>query len=119
MQKIIKLLAVLLSVTGCASLYGQAKHTSVPIGDALSIALEKSSLTGEGAQPFHIHISISEPQNPQSPYQGTIEEWWVSPNQWRREVTDTSGLRQTIVVMDGKKTEHDEGDYFPLWLRNL
>lgn len=23
----------------------------------------------------------------QSPYEGTIEEWWTSPDQWRREVT--------------------------------
>jgi hypothetical protein len=28
-------------------------------------------------------------------------------------------MRQTIVVADGKKTERDEGDYFPLRLRGF
>ncbi len=76
-------------------------------------------VTGEGAKPFHIRITISEPENPQSPYQGTIEEWWVSPDKWRREVSAKDGMRQTIVTLDGKKTEKDEGDYFPLWLRDF
>jgi hypothetical protein len=48
-----------------------------------------------------------------------IEEWWTSPEQWRREVTSKNGLQQTIVMTSGKKTEQDEGDYFPLWLRNF
>ena len=38
-------------------------------------------------------------------------------HQWRREVTDKSGMRQRIVVVGGRKTELDEGAYFPLWLR--
>lgn len=95
----------------------QIKRTSVPLGDFLTKALSKAALTGPGARPFHIRIEVSEPENPQSPYQGTIEEWWVSPEQWRREVTDKDGLKQTIIVSSGKKTEQDEGDYFPLWLR--
>jgi hypothetical protein len=62
---------------------------------------------------------VAEPAEQQSPYQGTLEEWWVSPDQWRREVTAKSGMRQTIVVVGGTKTELDEGDYFPLWLRTF
>ena len=98
---------------------GQIKRTSVPLGDVMDKALAKGSLLGDGARPFHIYVSVSEPENPASPYQGTIEEWWASPSQWRREVTVKDGVRQTIVVTDGKKTERDEGDYFPLWLRNF
>lgn len=101
----------------CASTYGQIKQTSIPIGNAVNKALKKVSLTGEDARPFHIRVNISEPENPQSPYQGSIEEWWVSQNQWRREVTAKGGMKQTVVVVDGKKTERDEGDYYPLWLR--
>jgi hypothetical protein len=97
----------------------QIKRTTIPMKDALSKALDKTLLTAQGSQPFHIKITISEPENLQSPYQGTIEEWWASPEQWRREVTSKDGLRQTIVVANGKKTEQDEGDYFPLWLRNF
>jgi hypothetical protein len=43
----------------------------------------------------------------------------VSPDQWRREVSDKEGLKQTVVVSNGKQPEHDEGDYFPLWLRDF
>ncbi len=87
--------------------------------DVLTKALQKSSLTEPGSQPFHIRISVSEPENPQSPYQGAIEEWWVSPQQWRREVTSKDGSHQTIVVAAGKKTEEDQGDYLPLWLNSF
>lgn len=106
----------LASATG---LYGQFTRTSVPLGQALDKALEKSSLTNEGARPFHIRVVVSEPANPQSPYQGTIEEWWVSANRWRREVTSKEGMHQTIVVTDGQTTERDDGDYYPLWLREF
>ncbi len=98
---------------------GQIKRTVVPMKDVLSKALGQMLLTNPGAHPFHLKIVVSEPENPQSPYQGTIEEWWVSPDQWRREVTATDGLHQTIVFVDGKKTEQDEGAYFPLWLRRF
>lgn len=112
-------IASVLLATAIASANAQIKRTSVPIGDTLSKALDKTMLIGPGARPFHIRITVSEPENPQSPYQGTLEEWWVSPEQWRREVTDKDGLKQTIVISNGKKTEQDEGDYFPLWLRKF
>lgn len=113
---------MLFSVWLCISaitLWSQIQRTSVPIGDAAAKALDVGSLTGRGAKPFHVHIVVSEPENPQSPYKGTIEEWWASPGQWRRVVTSKDGLRQTIVVAQGKRTERDEGDYFPLWLRSF
>jgi hypothetical protein len=60
---------------------------------------------------------VSEPENRESPYQGTIEEWWASPDEWRFEATAKGGMRQTVVVAGGRRTEKDEGSYFPLWLR--
>ena len=72
---------------------GQIKRTTVPLGDAIRVALTNCTLTSDGAQPFHLRVSISEPENPQSPYQGTIEEWWVSADQWRREVTEKDGKK--------------------------
>jgi hypothetical protein len=110
--------AALLLAT-CTFTCAQITRTSVPLGDAVGKALAQSSLTGDTARPFHIRVAISEPENPQSPYQGTIEEWWVSATQWRREVTAKDGLHQTIVVANGVKTEQDQGDYFPLWLRSF
>jgi len=103
----------------CLPSVGQFKRTAVPLGDALETALSKNSLTYGEARPFHIRVSINEPENPQSPYQGAVEVWWISATQWRREVTDKDGLHQTIVMVGGSKTEKDEGDYFPLWLRNF
>lgn len=99
--------------------FGQIQRSSVPIGDAVGKALKKSLLTGENARPFHVRVVVSEPENPQSPYQGTIEEWWQSADQWRLEVTAKGGVKQTIVIAGGKNTERDEGDYFPLWLRSF
>ncbi|GGA69909.1 hypothetical protein GCM10011507_21830 [Edaphobacter acidisoli] len=112
-------LAGILLLIASPSAYTQIKRTSIPMGDEVTKALNKTLLTGSDARPFHMRIVVSEPDNPQSPYQGTIEEWWMSPDQWRREVTDKEGLKQTIVVAEGKKTEKDEGDYFPLWLREF
>lgn len=103
----------------CLASDGQIKRTAVPLGDAIEKALSEGSLTYGDARPFHIRVSITEPENPQSPYQGAVEVWWISATQWRREVTDKDGLHQTIVMVGGSKTEKDEGDYFPLWLRNF
>jgi hypothetical protein len=111
--------AILLLIGACANAHGQIKQTSVPIRNAVDQALKKSLLPGEDARPFHIKIVVSEPENRDSPYQGTIEEWWKSADLWRREVTAKGGMRQTIVFVDGKKTEKDEGDYSPLWLRSF
>jgi hypothetical protein len=103
----------------CATANSQIKRVTVPLGDKVARALAKTQLTGPNAQPFHIKVIVSEPENTQSPYQGSIEEWWQSDDQWRREVVAKDGLRQTIVVAAGKRTERDEGDYFPLWLRSF
>ena len=108
-----------LLASSLAGANAQMKRTVTPLGDTLTKAMNKASLTAPGSQPFHLRIVVSEPENPQSPYQGTIEEWWASPEQWRRETTDKDGLHQTIVVTNGETTEKDEGDYFPLWLRSF
>lgn len=118
MQKL-RYIAVILTLGLSTSAHSQIRQTSAPLGDAVSKALAKVSLTGEGARPFYIRVIVSEPENPQSPYQGAIEEWWSSSTEWRREVSVKNGMRQTIVVADGKKSEQDEGDYFPLWLRGF
>jgi hypothetical protein len=112
-------LAGILSLGLCTCALGQIKPTRVALKDALSKALAIDSLTGAGSRPFHIRVIVSEAENLQSPYQGSIEEWWSSPTKWRREVTAKGGIRQTIVVADGRKSEQDEGDYFPLWLRSF
>jgi hypothetical protein len=111
------LLFVTLAVSFAAQ--GQIKRTSVPLHDIATKAVAISDLTGKDARPFHLRIQVSEPENPNSPYQGAIEEWWLSNYVWRREVTSKDGLHQTIVVANGARTEKDEGDYFPHWLQEF
>jgi hypothetical protein len=110
---------VVLLLGACAAVPGQVKRTTVPLGDAVDAALSRGALTYGDTRPFHIRVSITEPENPKSPYQGMIEEWWESADQWRRDVTNKDGLHQIIVVSGGHKTEKDDGDYFPLWLRDF
>ena len=73
------------------------RETSVPLGNALTHALEQSALTGPNAAPFHLKVHVFESTNPPSDYRAEIEEYWVSPQQWRRTV-ESPGLRQTLIV---------------------
>jgi len=116
---LVPVLAFVFCFTVSAPVSAQIKRTETPLGEILAKALTWSSLIGEGAQPFHLRVIVSEPENPQSPYQGTIEEWWLSPTKWRREITSKDGMHQTIVDSNGTETERDEGEYFPLLLRSF
>ncbi len=91
---------------------------SIPLGDALSRALAKSSLTTADDKPFHIRIHLAESTNPPSDYRAEIEEYWVSPQEWRRSI-DSPSFKQVVVVDGTKVSEKDTGDYFPLWLQNF
>lgn len=103
----------------CVNAYAQSPSTKAGLKDAIGKAIAANSLTQAGSHPFHIRVVVAEAENPLSPYQGTIEEWWSSPTKWRREVAAKGGIRQTIVALGGSKSEQDEGDYFPLWLSNF
>jgi hypothetical protein len=81
-------------------------------------ALELSSLTGANAVPFHLKLHVFESTNPPSDYRGEIEEYWVSPQQWRRSI-DSPGFKQTLIVNGDQVSEQDTGDYYPLWLRRF
>jgi protein TonB len=94
------------------------KETSVPLGNALTHALEKSSLTGINAVPFHLKVHLFESTNPPSPYQAEIEEYWVSPQKWRRSI-DSPDFKQTQIVNGDQVSEQDTGDYYPLWLEGF
>jgi TonB family protein len=91
---------------------------SVPLGPGLERALEKSSLTGTGAQPFHLKASVEDSMNPSSDYRAEIDEDWAGPKQWRRTI-DSKGFQQTIIVNGNQVSEKNNGDYYPLWLQNF
>jgi TonB family protein len=107
---------LLLTVRVC---FGQrVTETSVPLGKALDHALEQSALTGANAKPFHLKVHLFESTNPPSPYRAEIEEYWVSPRQWRRSI-DTPEFKQTLIVSGDQLTEQNTGDYYPLWLKSF
>lgn len=94
------------------------KSTSAPLGNTLTHALEQSTLTGANAVPFHLKVHVFESTNPPSPYHAEIEEYWVSPQQWRRSI-DSPDFKQTLIVNGGHVSELDTGEYYPLWLKNF
>jgi len=96
----------------------RVKETSVPLGNALDHALRQSSLTGTNAKPFHLKVHLLESTNPPSPYQAEIEEYWVSPQQWRRTL-DTPDFKQSLIVNGDQTSEQNTGDYYPLWLKSF
>ena len=56
--------------------------------DQIRSALEKSTLDQPSTPPFHLRAELS-PYRPgiEPAYlTGTIEIWWVSPTQWKREI---------------------------------
>lgn len=89
--------------------------------DWLSIAvreIQHSQLTLPGSTPFHLKAAIVETTNPRSEYRAQIEEYWVSPEKWRRTIESPS-FSQTIVASGDKVLEKDTGDYFPWWLNDF
>jgi hypothetical protein len=108
----------LILLLGLLSHAQKIKETSIPLGDALSTALAKSSLTGPNAVPFHVKVRLSESTNPQSDYHADIEEFWVSAKQYRRSI-DSPGFKQLLIVSGEEVSEQDTGDYYPLWLKSF
>lgn len=89
-----------------------------PLADVAERAVQQSKLTLPGSKPFHLKAEIVETTNPSSEYQAKVEQYWVSPTQWRRTI-ETPGFSQTLVVNGDQVSEKDAGDYLPWWLRDL
>jgi hypothetical protein len=88
--------------------------------DQIRSAVEKSTLNQAGTPPFHLRAELS-PYRPgiePASVTGTIEIWWVSPTQWKREIQSPQ-FHQLAIMKDGKEWQHNDGDYFPEWLREI
>src|SRR5579883_2793537 len=81
-------------------------------------AARQSRLVGSEAKPFYLKASFFEITDPDSDFKGEIEEYWISPQKWRRTVT-TPKFSQTTIMNGDRISESDSGDYFPFWLREL
>ena len=90
----------------------------VSVGEAADHAVQQSKLTLAGGTPFHLkaHIASSGPPKPE--YAADVEEYWVSPEKWRRTV-EAAGFSQILIANGGQVSETIKGDYYPFWLRNM
>jgi hypothetical protein len=90
----------------------------VSLAEVARHAVEQSKITSPGSTPFHLRAKIVETTNPDSTYKGEIEEYWVAPGKWRREISSPA-FSQILVVNGDQVYEQNKGDYFPWWLNDL
>jgi hypothetical protein len=90
----------------------------VPVGEAADHAVQQSKLTLPGSTPFHLKAHIARSGTPKPEYSADVEEYWVSPEKWRRTV-ETAGFSQILIVNGGQVSETIKGDYYPFWLHDL
>jgi hypothetical protein len=88
------------------------------VAKAAQRAVVQSKLTSPGSTPFHLKAKIVETTNPDSTYKGEIEEYWISPEKWRRTI-QSPGFSQTLITNGDQISEQDTGDYYPWWLNDL
>jgi len=86
--------------------------------DQIRTAVAKSTLDQPGTPPFHLRAELSPYRPGIEPafLTGTIEIWWVSPTQWKREI-QTPQFHQLAIMNDGKEWQQNDGGYLPEWLR--
>ena len=88
------------------------------VGEGVERAARLSQLTYPGSKPFHLKARIAELDSPDSDYKAEIEMYWEAPDRWRR-IIKTPDFSQVLVVNGDKRSEQNQGDYFPWWLNDL
>ncbi len=111
--------ACLVLLATCARLRAQEEAgRHVTMSEAVEHALEQSKLTVAGGVPFHLKAHISAVGKAQPEYTADVEEYWLSPEKWRRTVKSRD-FSQTLVADGDKLSETLTGDYYPFWLHDL
>jgi len=85
----------------------------VPVGKLLDEMIHRSTLAEPGGRPFYLKASIIDRDDSKSEFNGTVEEYWVSPTKWRR-IIKLRDFSQTRIVNGDAIYEDNSGDYFPL-----
>ena len=101
-----------------SALAQEAGDKVVSIGQAADQAVQQSKLTLAGAAPFHLKAHITNAGAPKTEYSADVEEYWASPQEWRRTV-QSAGFSQTLIVNGDKISEKLTGDYYPFWLHDM
>lgn len=96
----------------------EAGDKVVSISQAADHAVQQSKLTLPGGAPFHLKAHIASAGVPRLEYSADVEEYWVSPEKWRRTVQSAS-FSQTLIANGGNISEKLIGDYYPFWLHDL
>ena len=108
---------VLLSLVSVSAVAQEAGDKIVSIAQAADHAVQESKLTLAGGVPFHLKAHITNTGTPKPEYSADVEEYWVSPEKWRRTV-QSAGFSQTLIV-NGDKVSEKLSDYYPFWLHDL
>ena len=113
-QQDLSLVAVaglLIIASGCAS--------TDAIRELPTLAIQKSQLTLPGSPPFHLKATALNPKDSSDRVNSArIEEYWVTPQKWRRTVI-APDFSQLLIVNGSQVREEMTGDYYPNWLRTL
>jgi hypothetical protein len=82
--------------------------------------VERSTLNQPGTKPFHLKavLAPSLARDQGSNRTGEVEIWWVSPEQWKREVRSPE-FHQIAIMNGSREWQKNEGEYFPEWLREV
>ncbi|HTZ98071.1 MAG TPA: energy transducer TonB [Terriglobales bacterium] len=91
-----------------------ASANKVPVGKLLDQMIHRSTLAEPGGRPFYLKATITDKENASSEFNGTVEEYWLSPTKWRR-VIKLRDFSQTHVVNGDAIHEENNGDYFPVY----
>jgi len=90
-----------------------AGANKIPVGQLLEQMIHRSTLAEPDGQPFYLQATINDRDDSESEFNGTVEEYWVSPTKWRRTIT-LRDFSQTRIVNGDMVYEDNDGDYFPL-----
>ena len=108
----------LLSSLAVTLMAQEAGDKVVSIAQAADNAVQQSKLTLAGGAPFHLKAHIANAGTPKPEYSADVEEYWLSPEKWRRTV-QSAGFSQTLITNGDKVSENLTGDYYPFWLHDL
>ena len=85
----------------------------VPVSKLLEEMVHRSTLVEPGSKPFYLKATISDKDDAKSKFNGTVEEYWLSPNKWRR-IVKLRDFSQTRIVNGDMIYEENNGEYFPV-----
>jgi hypothetical protein len=98
----------------------QSTNDSAPLSvrRAVENAVVRSRIESRGSAPFHLK-AISEPANNFiAPYRAEIEEYWISPDKWKRTIR-SADFQQTLIVNGNMRFEENSTEYLPKWINDI